>query len=251
MHMHHMYHTHLHIDTPMRRLARSVRAGILAAALLVAMPVAAGVKPGAAEAEKDGAPKPARALMLAKAEPEQNPLGGERRHRGPHERRPMDEAELDKALALLERVKPELAERLSSLRAEEPREASRVIRERFPRLRHLLRLKEIDPPMYELRVEEVRLSYQSRDLVKEHTEARDAGDAELAAAVRDELSMVLEEHFEVRQQIRRRELELLERRIAALRERIEARAAERETVIEAQIEKMIDTAEREGAGQRE
>lgn len=155
-------------------------------------------------------------------------------------RRTMSESELDEALALLERVKPELADQLASLRAEDARRAGRLVQQRFPRVRYLLRLKEADPALYELRVDELALTYQGRSLAGEYLEARAADDNELAEAVRDELSVLLAEQFEVRQQIRRRKLEKLERRIAELREQIEARSTERDTLIGQRLDELLE-----------
>ena len=160
---------------------------------------------------------------------------------GPGFDRGLSPDDLDEAIALLERIKPELAERLAAAREENPRRVAHVIGKRFPRLRFLLHLKDRDPQMYELRVEDLRLTYESRHLAEEYQRLLREDEDNAAEDVRDELMELIESHFDVRQAIRERELARLEQRIEDLREQIEARADDRDELIEQRAAKLVGT----------
>ena len=163
--------------------------------------------------------------------------------RGPHEWHgpPLRRDQLEAALDVIAKVRPDLVERLEALREREPRRLSHVLQRRFPRLRHLLRLKEHDPPMYELRVEDVRLTLKSQRLAQDYQAAQRNERDDEAEQLREQLNALIERHFEVRQQINELELERLEQRIEALREQIEARADDRDDVIEQRVQELIGT----------
>ena len=212
--------------------------------------VAAAVLGGTLAPQAAAGDHPAPVLMqLARND---HPLGelDEGPHRYRHGRRPLSEEQLDEALTLLEKLHPELAEKLkarqakqSELDPEDRDHVGAIIQRHFPRLRHLLQLKDTDPAMYELRVEDVRLTLQSRRLAQQYSEALRQEDEQRAEQRFDELQALLEAHFEIRQRLRQLELQRLEQRIAALREQIEAREDDRDEVIEQRLHELVGTEE--------
>jgi hypothetical protein len=165
--------------------------------------------------------------------------------RGPERVRPMSPEHVSAAIEVLRRIDPEAAERLAREAEERPQHVAAELRRRFPRVEWFLRLKEYDPPMFELRVEDMRLGHQTSRLARRLREAertRDAADdprdPDDARTLRAELRKQLREHFEVRQQIRRRELEDLQRRIERMQADLEQRADDRADLIEQRMRQL-------------
>jgi len=152
---------------------------------------------------------------------------------------PLSDEDAEEALSIIAELKPEAAERLRALRAEDPRRFAGELRGRFPRLGYLLRLKQADPAMYELRVSDMKLAGQSMRLAQAWRTADAAGEADKADDLREQLAAVAADHFAVRQEIRAAELRKLEERLEALRDELEQRQADRDTIIEDHIERLL------------
>ncbi len=166
---------------------------------------------------------------------------GDGRHS--HYQLPMSEKQIDEALALLKKVRPALAQRLAQVRDESPQRVGWLIEHRFPHLRYLLELKENDPDMYELRVDDVRLSYESQDLAEQYRQAQKDNNHRQVRELRSKLEKLVESHFEVRQKIRQLELKRLEQRIEDLREQIEKRDDDRDELVEQRLGELVGTDE--------
>lgn len=214
-------------------------------ALAVFVVVALGVSfPAHAEG---GAPTDPLLQPLAQAD---HPLKDAKdKPRDYHRKRaPLSESQIDEALELLDTLHPDLAAKLREHRSEQAnlsdeqrRKVGAIIQHRFPRLRYLLYLKKTDPEMYELRVEDVRLTLESRRVAERYTTARREDDRQRMRDLEDGLEGLLEEHFEVRQQLHELELQRLEQRIETLRDQIEAREDDRDDVIEQRLGELIGT----------
>lgn len=159
--------------------------------------------------------------------------------------RPLTDAELDQAMDVMRQVDPEAASRLEPLLVERREEVAAELQHKFPRMGWFLRLKERDPEMYQLRVDDLRLSREQWVLGKQLREAKAAeekheptkGDID---AIDEKLEQVLAAHFDVRQKIRERELAGLEAQIERLREELEKRADERDELIEKRKEELTE-----------
>lgn len=181
----------------------------------------------------------------AAAEPDR----ADRRDRGRHAGRhgpPLADADAGQVLQIIARIDPGLGERLTELRSDDPDQFARELGERFRRYHWLLRLKKYDQPMYELRVEDVRLWRRSRELADRLREAEAEQDENQATALRARLHAVVTEHFALRQQVREAELARLERRLQELKERLSERARNRQAFIDEHIRSLIEGEPRRG-----
>lgn len=154
--------------------------------------------------------------------------------------RPLTPEEVDVALDIMARIDPETAEDLRLRHEENPRLVGRALVERFPRIRMFLKLREFDPDMFELRVEDIRLARLTMATAEEYREARADGDAEAIDAIEARLLELLAERFELRQRIREREIADLEERLAMLREQLEEQADRKDAEIEKQFERITE-----------
>lgn len=155
--------------------------------------------------------------------------------------RPLSPEELAVAIGVLERVDPEAATRLRLTMGEtDPRRVAGELRRRIPRLEWFLKLKKWDSEMFDLRVEDLRLTHQTLQLARKVREAERKDDpATDPDDLRDDLETRLEEHFLIRQQIRERELAHLERRIEQLREELDEREDEQDDLIEQRMAELL------------
>jgi len=168
-----------------------------------------------------------------------DPDGDDDRGRRFERLRPLTDQEADEALAIIDQLQPDAAQRLRALRAEDPPRFSRELRFRFPYLGYLARLKRSDPQMFELRIADMKLAGRSMRLARAWREADEAGEAEKAQTLRTELEEAVAEHFELRQKIRAAELEKLEQRLEAMREELEQRKQQRERIIDDHVEGLL------------
>ena len=240
-------------DRPSRRRGswRGMMPGLVAAALLLPMQ---------AVAQPDG-PPPAPPGEPAHQWDEGNPWQGTIRggnsapfevsdprdgdgHDGSHYRRggysqTFTEDEARQAFPIIELLQPDLADELRELGERDPRHLREVIQRRFPGVRYLIDLKERDPEMYRLRIRDIQLNRETRDLARA-VQAAQAADREDEA---DDLIETLEErvteHFDVRQALRERELDVLRERIERMQEELEDRADERDDLIEERVEGLV------------
>lgn len=187
-------------------------------------------RPGPPEAQGGGDPRAERA-------------GGGRagkggRGRGP-DAVPLTEDQVEDAVALMIELDPTIAPRIEQLRAERPELLRHALSRRFPRLGYMLKLKEVRPELYELRVSDIRLENLSHEQAR--ALAALAADDPGVEAARAALRATLEQHFTVRQDVRRVEL-------AALRDKIvemEAKLADDEGRREALVQQRFDQLEAE------
>ncbi len=100
-------------------------------------------------------------------------------------------------------------------------------------------LKRNDPELYELNVEDRRLSRETSQLVGEYVAARRAGDTEKMDAIKTSLESLVGEHFEVRQKMRERDLAQLEQRLEFLRTQVQQRRERRQEVIRQHLQQLF------------
>lgn len=164
-----------------------------------------------------------------------------------HDRYHLSVDQLDEAFEVLREIKPELAERLEPHRQDDPQRVVDMLQREFPHVRHLIRLKRVAPETYNLRVQDVKLTYQSQQLAEQLQQAEQDPSSGDAAALGEQLRQVVEQHFDVRQQLRERELAYLERRIGELRAQLDERAQDKEALIEQRLNDLA--AEESDAGE--
>ena len=159
-----------------------------------------------------------------------------RRGEGPRMRPdgPMSPEMVERVLAVARDVSPELAERLERARDASPEEMSKAMRQGARRLVALAIVKERNPDLYAIRVEDVRLQLELQRLGEEFRAAEAAGDAAKAAALAERIAAKARAQVDVDLKARAQELVALDEQMRSLRDeladeqrRTEERVAER------------------------
>lgn len=138
---------------------------------------------------------------------------------------------------------PAIGERLAEAMKSNPDAVRAVIRE-HPRLLELARMKRHDPKMFDLRISEMKLERQSRDLMLQYRKAQKSGDQAAMDATREQLRKSVEEHFQLRQEIREQELAKLEQRLAQVKSQIESRRVNKDQLILQRLRELTDEGDR-------
>lgn len=97
------------------------------------------------------------------------------------------------------------------------------------------RLEQDDPEMYQLLVEDNRLDREAIALARRVREAKSTDREKLRA----DLAVVVNKHFDVRQQRRELSLKRMEEELKRLREAIESRSKGREDVVQRRITELV------------
>ncbi len=158
---------------------------------------------------------------------------GEGAHgRGPESARMDPGAMID---ALRERA-PRLAEALERARQQGPEEFERMMSRWAPRLREAMVLRERDPEMFRLRVEELQASFGVFEAVRA---ARVAGQGPEAERARERVREAVGAQFEARLAVQAREVESLTKRLDELKSRVEKQRTDRASAIDRVTERLL------------
>ncbi len=84
------------------------------------------------------------------------------------------------------------------------------------------------------------LESETRRLTEQYAKAEDA---EARAKLKGELAKTIEKHFDVRHQVRKREIDQLEARVKKLREHLQKREGARQAIVEMRLGQFISAAE--------
>jgi len=175
---------------------------------------------------------PSAGWSLAIMDSEEEP-GSESVH--PDTMRPED---LHEAIGVIGEMHPELGEWLKKLQDEHPRHIARSLHGRFPRLKNFIELKHADPEMFELRMKDIRYNRQCQELARNYRDAQAASEQEEVIQIHDHLALLVNEHFELRQQIKKQELTRLQMRIERLQEQLLVRSETKKELISDRIEEL-------------
>ncbi len=181
----------------------------------------------------DAPPPPGATDRLAEMDKPDRPRGG-RDHR-----RPMNKEQVREAIEVLRQIDPEKAKQLEQHLDENPQRVGRSLHDNFPHLGRFLAMRRYDPDGFDLRIKDLALSRQSQQSARRLHEAQKSGDDAIAAAELMVLEGIVADHFDIRQQIREYELAKLEQKIEALRDQLQQRAENRDTLIDERIEEFI------------
>lgn len=151
----------------------------------------------------------------------------------------MNDDEIEAAYDIVVQLYPEVADRLEAQRDENPRELRNTLERKFPRVRFLVMLREHDPPMYELRMADIKLDRQTDALAAELREAREADDNGREDELMDRIELTVAEHFDVRQKIRTLEIEKLRQKLEELEQRLDDRDDDRKDLIEQRVQELV------------
>lgn len=158
--------------------------------------------------------------------------------RKPHRWGPMSDEDVSSALEVVNELYPDLSERMLALQKEDPEKLRSTLEKRFPRVRFMVMLKGKDPEMYGLRVADIQLNREIDRLEQRLKQARDEDDRKAYKDFRKELEDVLAKHFDVRQDIRQREVAYLKDRVEKLEEELDQRDDDRKDLIEQRLKEL-------------
>lgn len=155
------------------------------------------------------------------------------------DRRPLTDEQIEAAVDMVRRMHPKWAEEIERAMDEHPERVKQMI-SRNPRLRYMLELRERHPELFELRVEDARLSREQYELAHNMRAAREAGEEAEADELQGRLVEVVTEHFDIRQRIRQIELKQLEARLEQLRHELEERTDSRDRLIDERVAQLAE-----------
>lgn len=141
---------------------------------------------------------------------------------------PEQEAHL---FTVLQEVNPELIEKIKTWQQVNPERSGRMLARMYERMQDVIQLKQADPAMYELKVQDLKLDARSRLMALAYRR-------EKTDETRKDLLNILTEQFDIRQKIRERELERMKEKIGQLESQLEERASNRQKYIDKQLEEI-------------
>ncbi len=160
------------------------------------------------------------------------PADPARRGDGPRRRAdvPMAAEMADRIVAVARDVSPELAAEIEKARAESPERMAQSMRQNARRLMGLAVLKDRNPDLYAIRVEELRLQLELRALGEQWRAANEAKDAARAQQLSQQIDAKVRAQVDVDLKARAQELVALDAQLKSLREELvdeQRRMAER------------------------
>lgn len=186
----------------------------LAAALAAAISIS--VSADDAPAGAPSAPPPAPVA----AEPD---IGPAPRGAGEGRRRPdapLAPEMVERVIAVARDVSPDLAAQLERARLESPEAMTQAMRQNARRLVALAVVRERNPALYAVRVEDLRLQIELRRLGDEFRAAKDAGDAAKAAALESQIAAKVRTQVDVDLKARAQELVALDEQMKSMRDEL-------------------------------
>lgn len=160
------------------------------------------------------------------------PADPARRADGPRWRAdaPMAAEMADRIVAVARDVSPELAAEIEKARTESPDRMAQSMRQNARRLMGLAVLKDRNPDLYAIRVEELRLQLELRALGEQWRAANEAKDASRAQQLSQQIDAKVRSQVDVDLKARAQELVALDAQLKSLREELvdeQRRMAER------------------------
>ena len=151
----------------------------------------------------------------------------------------MADQEVQAAREIVAQLYPELTERMDTIYEKDPEELRRILQRRFPRIRFLVHLKDKNPALYELRIQDIRLGRESSALAKQVKQAHLDDDKARYKTLYKELEDKLTQHFDVKQRLRQQEIEALRQRVEQLEDQLEQQDDDRKDIIEQRLGELV------------
>lgn len=161
--------------------------------------------------------------------------------RGPAQRRRLSSEQIEMVLDVAKEVFPDGAERLRVLRERDPAAFERTLGRQGRRLFALSMLRERNPDLYELKVEELRNQMQLRDLgarfaaLGAETEANAAERLEIESTIR----AIAKRQVDLGLRVRGLELAAMDEAIRRMRVELAADVEQRDTAVSAMVESVL------------
>ncbi len=130
--------------------------------------------------------------------------------------------QMNDAIAILHEFDPERAQRLEERLHDNPRLARAAIAPILPKLTSINYLKTHNPELYKLRLEDFKMNSSEQELAAAYHQAIQKNDTEKSTQLMTKLQAKVTEHFNLRQTMQEREVEMRETKIYDLRQQIEA-----------------------------
>lgn len=177
-----------------------------------------------------------RRRLERRAEGEDRGLGAARpRRQGP----PLNltPQQIERLMNFLKENLPELHQRLEELGGQDEEALRRRVHRIAPRIIEMARTKHEDPPLGELMIEEFRLDTDIFELVRRY---RAATDASFKNQARQQLEALVAKQFEVHHARQVMQLERLEGRLAAQRQRLQEENDNRDRIIARRLNRVLE-----------
>ncbi|GJQ30336.1 MAG: hypothetical protein HBSAPP03_22200 [Phycisphaerae bacterium] len=170
---------------------------------------------------------------------------GERRGEGRGMGQPMTDEAREWATTFLRENLPTLSARMDAMRQTDPAMADAMLGRLLPKLRDAARVKEQDPDLAKLRLDELRTGINVLESIRVLRQAREAtaDDPKREAGIRDAtaaLRSVLAEQHDVRMRLQSHEIQTLTKRLEDLRAELERKRSNREAGIDDMLRRIIE-----------
>lgn len=196
--------------------------------------------PAAPQAAPDASEAPPRAGDRRRGErgrfgggPMRFPRGdGDGPERGDDRMRRLSPEQIELVVETAREIFPEWAERLESLREQDPEGLDRAIAGNARRLFALAMLRDRNPDLFKMKVEELRNQMELRRLSARMQELAEIGDQAAIDSTREEIRVLAEKHVDLGLRTRAMELAAMDEAIRRMRTELEADSLARDTAID-------------------
>ncbi len=171
----------------------------------------------------------------------------DRMNDGPEPRRPLGPEARAEALRQLREHAQDIADDIENLRKEDERMADGLIQRIIPRMRDAKMLKDRDPEMFRLKMDEVRSGINVLRAIREFRQAKnmpeDNADMQTARKTRmdaaeTQLRTAVSDTLDVRLKLHERELTMLERRVEDVRKDIDEKRSKKSEGVDKLVERI-------------
>lgn len=155
---------------------------------------------------------------------------------------PMTEEAIEHVLEIAAEIDPELAERLQALCASDPEGFDRIIRRQGRRLGALVEMRESDPALFEVKVSELKIDAEIRELAETIRAARaeHAGEDVMAAEM-EGLRGLMRARIALGMRAQHLYIERLEQHLATMRTRLDGMADRFNELVEERLERLLES----------
>lgn len=152
-------------------------------------------------------------------------------------------------LDVLKDAAPAFATRVEKLRETDPEAADRMIGRMAPRLRDAIQVRNKDPQLFTLRINEIKVGIDLLDAARAYREAVKGGDTAAIDASKAVVADIAAKQFDARLATQEREMHALEERVEGIRGELAKKRSDREKSVEGFVEWILKP--REYSGDRE
>jgi hypothetical protein len=145
-------------------------------------------------------------------------------------------AQVEEFLAILHEQNPKLETRIRDAMAEYPETVKEIISRHWAKVKPLIDMKRHDPEMFELKLQEIKLTRQCDDLSKRLRANADPG---MADQNKEQIKQLLSERFDVRQKMRDLNAVRIEKQAQDVRANIQAQLKSRDKTLAEELKAVL------------